>query len=110
MPTVNIFTQNDEHKIQLNKKVVEIKSYIAHELTCGDIKLDASEVSVRFIDVTGDGLIGELEVEITAHAFKERIKNQDDICLSVKEWLSKLLPNTEIRVWLLLPQLGHSWK
>lgn len=110
MPTVNIFVRSKKHRLQLNKKVAEIKSYIAHELTCGDIELDASEVSIRFIDVTGDGLIAELEVEITAHAFNERIENQDKICLDVRKYISEQLPNTDIRVWLLLPQLGHSWE
>jgi hypothetical protein len=110
MPTVNFFIQDNDHKIRLNKRTLDIKSYIARELTCGNIQLSSSEISIRFIDSKGSGMLGDVEVEMTAHAFDERVKKQDEICLNVRDYLSELLPDANIRAWLLLPQLGHSWE
>lgn len=110
MPTVNFFYQDEEHRQKLDARSSDIKSYIASELTCGDIKLDPSEVSVRLVRSEGQGMIGKLEVEITAHAFGERIDKQDEICLRVRDYLMTQLQNVDVRVWLLLPQLGHSWE
>lgn len=108
MPTVNFFYQSNTHA-QLNELVDEAKSFISSELTCGGIVLDPSEISVRLIEVFGNGMIGKLEVEITAHAFDERVEKQDEICLHVRKFLMDHIPDADVRVWLLLPQLGHSW-
>jgi hypothetical protein len=107
MPTVNFFYQNDSQRDQLSELCQELKTYLASELTC---KLDSSEISIRLIRSEGPGMIAEIEVEITAHAFQERIVKQDDICLDIRKYLLEKLPATDIRVWLLLPQLGHSWE
>lgn len=110
MPTVNFFYQKDSHCSQLSELSQDIKAHIASELTCGDIQLDPSEVSVRLIQSKGSGMIADLEVEITAHAFQERIDKQDEICLNIRKYLLEKVSDTDIRVWLLLPQLGHSWE
>ncbi|MGF7228616.1 MAG: hypothetical protein ACQR33_01375 [Candidatus Saccharibacteria bacterium] len=110
MPTVNFFYQNDAHLKRLDELMQDIKTLVASELSCGDIQLDTSEVSVRLIRSEGSGMIADLEVEITAHAFQERVDKQDKICLRTRDYLVQKIPKTEIRVWLLLPQLGHSWE
>lgn len=110
MPTVDIFYQDETHKRQLNELVDEVKSYIASELTCGEIALSPSEVSVRLIRSEGTGMIAKLEVQITAHAFDERVNKQDEICVHIRKFLMDRVPETDIRVWLLLAQLGHSWE
>ena len=109
MPTMNIFYQNQAHAAILGQHLSDIKELIATELTCGDIALSPNEVSIRFLQTSGSGMIAQLEVEITAHAFDERVAKQDEICLRVRSFLMELLPETDIRAWLLLPQLGHSW-
>lgn len=55
-------------------------------------------------------MIAELEAEITAHAFGERVDKQDEICLHIRSFLMKKIMAADVRVWLLLPQLGHSWE
>lgn len=56
-------------------------------------------------------MIAPVEIEITAHAFPERIDKQDEICLRIRDFLKQgLRAQEDIRVWLLLPQLGHSWE
>ncbi len=110
MPTVNIFCQSKNQPTQLNSLVDELKSHIAKELSCGDITLGPDEVSVRLIAATGKGMIAPIELEITAHAFKERIEKQDEICLRIREFIKSKLGDEDVRVWLLLPQLGHSWE
>ena len=109
MPTVNFFYQSNAHKAQLNELVDEAKSFISSELTCGEKVLDPSEISIRLIEVFGKGMIGKLEAEVTAHAFDERVQKQDEICLRIQKFLMDHIPDADVRVWLLLPQLGHSW-
>jgi len=110
MPTVNIFYQSGVQIDQLNDLLPELKTYIAQELSCGDIALTPDEVSVRFMAVTGGSMIAPIELEITAHAFGERIEKQDEICLRIRDFIKPHLDGQEVRVWLLLPQLGHSWE
>jgi len=111
MPTVNIFYKDSEKEPPLQALVGGLKDYIAQELTCGDIKLKPNEVSIRLIEVTGGEMIGAVEVEITAHSFAERVKKQDEICLKIMEYIQKENPSLrEVKVWLQLSELGHSWK
>lgn len=56
-------------------------------------------------------MIGGVEVDIHAHAFQERIEKQDEICLSVMDYIQKKEPSVgAVKVWLILSELGHSWK
>jgi hypothetical protein len=61
----------------LNSVVPKLKTYIADKLTCDDIKLRQDEVSVRLIKVKGEGMLGNVELDITAHEFPKRVKNQE---------------------------------
>lgn len=109
MPTVNIYSKNSlqEDLIILSS---ELKPFIAEKLTCGDIKLTPEEVSVRIINVENGVMIGEIELEIKAHAFKERVKKQDEICNDVRKYImDKYKSLGDVRVWLILSELGHSW-
>lgn len=110
MPTVNVF-YNDELAKQLEELADSLKEYAAKELTCGDIKLSSDEVSVRFISSQGEGMLAPVEIEITAAAFKERVEKQDEICLNIQKFiLEKVDSLQDVKVWLILTELGHSWK
>ena len=111
MPTVNVFYQESSEIGALEKLIPKLKEYLADKLTCGDIKLTPEEISIRLIRINGGEMIGDVELEITAHAFSERVKRQDEICLEVADYLKEKLPSLgEIKVWLKLSELGHSWK
>lgn len=109
MPTVNIFSKNTNQE-ELNKLSAELKPFIAKKLTCGDIKLTQEEISIRIIYIEGGNMIGKVEIEIKAHAFKERIEKQDEICNEVRKYImNKYKSLGDVRVWLILSELGHSW-
>ncbi len=56
-------------------------------------------------------MISPIEIEITAAAYKERVEKQDQICLNIAKYLQDKDPSFgEIKVWLILTELGHSWK
>lgn len=110
MPTVNIFYTNENQPQPITDNALLLKKLIAKELTCGDISLSPDEVSLRLIKTSNAGMIAELEVEITAHAFGERVPRQDEICNIVREFLMNKIEVKDVRVWLLLPELGHSWE
>ena len=111
MPTINAFYKNEEQQSKLASLIPQLKECVAQELTCGDINLTTKEVSVRLVYVQGDGMLGSVEIEITAHAFEERVKRQDEICLTIANYVKKQEPSLgEVKVWLILSQLGHSWR
>ena len=107
MPLVNIyFAKNIERKIQ--DVTPTLKEFIAKELTVDEITLTSQEISIRLLQNTGSYMIANVELEITAHAFPQRIKKQDEICIRVMNYIKE---NTGIdnKVWIKLSELGHSW-
>lgn len=110
MPTVNFYFDNPINP-KLNEIIPDIKKLIAEKLTCGEIKLTPEEISIRFIKVDGGQMIGNTEVEIAAASFSERVEKQDEICLQIAKYLrDKASFLGEVRVWLKLSELGHSWE
>jgi uncharacterized OsmC-like protein len=110
MPTVNIFSANDTKLSQVDNLHNELKAFLAQELSGENIQLAPTEISIRLIKDSGHGMLAALEVEVTANAFDERVKKQDEICIHIKQFLEQRITATEIRVWLSLSQLGHSWE
>ena len=111
MPTVNIFfkEENDIHK--LDAIAPQLREYLADKLSCSSKKLTPSEISIRFIKTDGGEMIAGIELEITAHAFPERVEKQDKICLEIAGYIKEKIPAIkELQVWLKLYELGHSWQ
>ncbi len=54
-------------------------------------------------------MIGDVEVQISVHAFPERVAKQDGICLDVMKYLQERTGIENVKVWLQLSELGHSW-
>lgn len=109
MPTVNVYLKKTIK--ELGKFIPELKKYIAEQLTCEDIKLSPEEISIRFIKVNGGEMIGNVELEVTAHAFAERVEREDEICLNIMRRIEEKVPSIgSVKVWLKLGELGHSWK
>ena len=109
MPTVNIYFRKVENQKRLQGLTPDLKKYLAEELTCGDITLSPSEISIRFLNIAGGEMSADIELEITAHAFHERIGKQDEICLRVMDYIKRESGIENVRVWLKLSNLGHSW-
>lgn len=111
MPTVNIYFLEQTKTEDLQSFIPNLKAYLAEKLTCGDIKLTTDEISIRFVRVSGGEMIADVEIEITAHAFPERVKEQDGICLEVMNYIKENVPSIGgVKVWLILAELGHSWE
>jgi hypothetical protein len=113
MPTVNIYLREiGTDQPQIDEGLIhELREKMAGELSCGARKLQAKEITVRCLPVKGNGMIAPVEVDITAHAYEERIKRADSICLTIREFLMEKIPSAEdVRVWLNLTELGHSWE
>ncbi len=110
MPTVNLYYRNSEHEPQISDAIDPLKGFIAEKLTCGAIALSPEEVSIRGIHVTlGKGMIADIEMDITAAPFNERVDRQDEISLDVQSAAKNLIPDADdVKVWLKLHELGHS--
>ncbi len=111
MPSVNIYTRNRGTIGQLSKILPKLKVFIAKELSCRDRKLASDEISIRILVPESSSQIADTELEIKVHSYKERVQRQDDICLSIKEYVQKVCPKAgSVYVWLQLSELGHSSK
>jgi len=110
MPTVNIYSKNKQNLNKLLGLSADLKVLIADLLTCDNIKLSTNEISIRFLKIEGNQTIAPVELEINAAAFKNRVLKQDKICKIVRSFIMDKCPFIEdVRVWLVLSELGHSW-
>lgn len=110
MPIVNTYFTSPTHNQQITGLLPELREFLAKELSCGEISLNPNEITIRLIKTEG-ALIAPIELEIFAHAFADRVTAQDEICLKIRAFvLERLEDITDVRVWLILSELGHSWK
>jgi len=106
VPTINIYSSKGLAEQEI---VSKLRPFAAEHLSYGDTKLKPEEVSIRFIKSSGQ-MIGDVELEITAHSFKERVNRQDEIANEFRDFLMKEFPELEnVRVWIKLSELGHSF-
>ena len=111
MPTINTYHKDEQFIAQIKKITPDIKQYLADQLTCNDIRLQSNEVSLRLLQSNGNGMLAPLEMEIHAASFKERIEKQDEICLNIQKFLLEKIDDLpDVKVWLILSELGHSWE
>jgi hypothetical protein len=94
----------------IQQMLEDLPLFLSQILSGDAIKLNPNEISVRVIPVTVGKMIAPIEIEIIAHAFDDRVEKQDAISSSVRMFLLEKYPACEdIRVWLQLSELGHSW-
>ena len=108
MPLVIIHTSAKEQTDQLQHHLPKIKTLCAKKLSCGDRDLNDSEISIRVIESSESAPIAAIEIMITAFSYKERVEQQDKICLEIKLAILEMLPEADLFVWLQLSELGHS--
>lgn len=108
MPSINIYTDNSRAK-SLENILPELRKFTAQALSCEELQLKPDELGLRVIVPFASLQIADTEVKMNAYHFPERIKNQNMICLSVKQYLEKVCPEAgSVYVWLQLSELGHS--
>lgn len=111
MPTVNLYYRNRNHEAQIVDAIDPLKDFIAEKLTCGDISLTPEEVSIRGLYALGKGMIADIEMDMTAAPFADRVTRQDEICLEVQAFANGMIPAADdVKVWLNLHELGHSFE
>jgi len=111
MPTVNIYSSEEGWNDTITSILPELRALLAHELTCGERRLMPHEISLRLIPVSGSLTISPIEIEIFAHEYRARVEQSDNLCLVVREFVKDKLPLVaDVRVWLILAKLGHSWE
>lgn len=107
MPTINVYWKTNLFSSNITNELID---YSAKLLSCNELELTKNEISIRFIWTSTEYMIAEIEIEIMSHAFPERVKKQDLICNKIRDFLlSKIKWARDIRVRLLLSELGHSW-
>jgi hypothetical protein len=108
MPTANVYYGDGEIYSSLVPITHKLKEYLAGKLTCNEIILEENEISIRFVETNGEGMLGDVELEITAYEFPDRVKKQDAICHDIKQYIERECPAAgDVRVWLKLCKLGH---
>jgi hypothetical protein len=109
MPVVNAYYRDPKYLSALEAASQSIQSYVAEQLTCGDRTLQPNEVSVRLLEARGKSMQADVEIDILAASYKERVEQQDEICRNVKKFVLDNMPDLkDANVWLVLSELGHS--
>ncbi len=110
MPSVNIYTSRARVS-SLESLLPDLREFTAQELTCGDRALVSDEISLRVFVPEVALQKADTEMEIKAYQFPDRITKQDDICLSIQNYVQNKCPGAgSVYVWLILSELGHSAK
>ena len=107
MPFVNIYTI-EKNIASLKSLIQEIKEFVAKKLSCKERVLNSNEISIRLIVPSTSSQIAETELTITAYPYPERIKEQDKICLEIRNFIISNANIKSVYVWLQLCELGHS--
>lgn len=108
MPLITIHTSSEQQNDLISPVLNELRDFAAKKLSCGSRELNINEISVRVITSNLNMTIADIEIVIIAHAYHERIKNQDKICLSLKKFIEERCAPYTVFVWLQLSELGHS--
>lgn len=108
MPLITIHTSLEEQNNKLSLILDELRSCIAKQLSCSARELNVNEISIRLIKSNLSKAIADIEIVIIAHSYQERVKNQDDMCLTIKKFVEDSCAPFTVFVWLQLSELGHS--
>ena len=109
MPVVNAYYRDLKYLSGLEAASPALQSFVAEQLTCGDRSLQPNEVSVRLLEAAGKRMLVDVELDIFAAPYKERVERQDEICRNVKKFvLDSVQDLDDTNVWLILSELGHS--
>ena len=78
-----------------------LRGFAAKELSCNDRKLSADEIILRILVPESSLQISDTELEIKAFSYPERVKKQDDICSSIRDYVQENCPAAgSVYVWL----------
>lgn len=110
MPKVNIYIADASLLGKIDGHVSTIKKYLAETLSCTDRLLNHEEISIRTFKVDGGEMISPIEIDITAHNYKERVDRSDIIAEKISARFKEILNFKDVSVWLELCKLGHSFK
>ncbi len=107
MPTVNIYLS--ENHVQAGNRawddnISKFRELIAKQLSCSERQLKSNEVSIRLLMARGVDMIAPIEIDITAHAYAERVQRSDEICIAIRSIVLSSIPKAnDVRVcyhWL----------
>jgi hypothetical protein len=107
MPIANIYS-SPALLTTVEREMRGLRRHIAAALTTAEIVLTDDHVSIRLLPA-GGAMIGEIEVELLAHSFPGRILRQDEICTSIRTYMENRFGNVQIRVWLILSEMGYAY-
>lgn len=110
MPLVNVYASDSRFLDQLQNLASPLAEEIVKELSVAERKLTTDDVTIRIIESKpGSKMLTPVEIEIIAKLFKERLDKADQVCNSLRKFmLSRLKAVIDLRVWLVLSELGHS--
>ena len=108
MPSINIYTSRGRAPA-LEQLLPQLRDFTAKTLSCGDRTLATNEMSLRIIIPEYSSQIADTEIEMFAYQYSERVKKQDEICRSVRNYVQQQCPQAgSVYAWLALSELGHS--
>lgn len=85
-----------------------LRQAVASELSVAEWPIDEEHISLRFYQVEGD-LIGDLELEMFAHHYPDRVERKDEVCTNLR-FKFEARWKLNVRVWLHLVEMGYGMR
>lgn len=103
MPTINIYGKVDTC---IGKNLVsDFKQTVADLLSCDERKLVPQEISLRLLPAETNHMLADIECDIFAAQYPQRVLKQDEICNQVRDFLIANIAVQDAKVWLMLSEM-----
>jgi hypothetical protein len=109
MPLANIYCPDPKIKGKINGHLKDIQAAIAKALSYSESKLSPDDIRIRGIhlDFNSDN-IAQIEIDIFAYDFKERVEREDEIAKEIEAEIKKIVCYPDVKVFPIFCKIGHS--
>ncbi len=112
MPLAYIHCSESSIKGKVCGHLEDIKAAIAKALSCSESKPSSDDIRTRgpHLDLDFNSDTAQIEIDIFAYDFKERVERQDEIAEEIEDQIIKIVGYQEVKVFPILCKIGHSKK
>ncbi len=110
MPLVYILCPESSVKGKVSGHLKDIQTAIAKALSCTESKPSPDDIRIRGIHLDFNSKIAQIEIDIFAYDFKERVEREDEIAEEIENQIIKIVGYSDVKVFPIFCKIGHSKK
>ncbi len=108
MPLVNIFCSDSSLHGQISGHLDKIQAVIANALSCAENTPSSDDIRIRGVHLDFNSKIAQIEIDIFAYDFEERVRRQDEIAKEIEAEIIKIVGYPKVKVFPIFCKIGHS--